>query len=331
MMMAKLTRSTPRLVRSVKTRHETATETGFPTTSTRTTTTTESPTSWTWTTMETAFPTSKTWFIDDTMPAVTLRCAKYRISLQDTDGDGIPDYLDDDDDNDGIPDYLDDDADGNGINDADEGKYFDSDGDGIPDHLDDDDDNDGIPDHLDPELNVKPVRVRGHVANILYVHAMFMLRSCCRVFFQLKETESSGTCSADDTSCDEGGVKGMLNDLYESFVDFFTPDEAKRAEDLQVEEDVDLWDLFQCWLWGEKYDHSATSSKQTNHESDNPEDKSFKAHKRKADVEENDEEGEEDEEEEETGNAGILSSAFSVIRDILRDDGKSREHSTRGR
>ena len=35
--------------------------------------------------------------------------------LKDSDGDGIPDYEDDDDDNDGIPDYLDDDDDGDGI------------------------------------------------------------------------------------------------------------------------------------------------------------------------------------------------------------------------
>ncbi len=34
---------------------------------------------------------------------------------KDTDGDGIPDYLDDDDDNDGIPDHIDDDDDGDGI------------------------------------------------------------------------------------------------------------------------------------------------------------------------------------------------------------------------
>ena len=32
-----------------------------------------------------------------------------------TDGDGIPDYLDDDDDGDGIPDHLDNDDDGDGI------------------------------------------------------------------------------------------------------------------------------------------------------------------------------------------------------------------------
>ena len=35
--------------------------------------------------------------------------------LTDSDGDGIPDYLDDDDDNDGIPDDQDDDDDGDGI------------------------------------------------------------------------------------------------------------------------------------------------------------------------------------------------------------------------
>ncbi len=53
------------------------------------------------------------------------------IFNQDTDGDGIPDHLDDDDDGDGIPDHLDKDDDGDGIPDDQE----DSDGDGIPDHL----------------------------------------------------------------------------------------------------------------------------------------------------------------------------------------------------
>jgi len=64
--------------------------------------------------------------------------------LKDTDGDGIPDYLDPDDDGDGIPDYLDADDDGDGIPDTDE-KDHDTDGDGIPDIDDPDDDNDGIP------------------------------------------------------------------------------------------------------------------------------------------------------------------------------------------
>jgi len=98
---------------------------------------------------------------------------------QDTDGDGIPDYLegpgdsdgdafpdfldldsdndgiddadeaDGDYDHDGIPNYLDEDSDGDGISDADEapgGVSVDSDGDGQPDFLDSDSDNDGIGD-----------------------------------------------------------------------------------------------------------------------------------------------------------------------------------------
>lgn len=55
------------------------------------------------------------------------------IRKKDTDGDGVPDYLDDDDDNDGIPDEKDDDDDGDGVKDVDEA---DADGDGIPDDVD---------------------------------------------------------------------------------------------------------------------------------------------------------------------------------------------------
>ena len=39
--------------------------------------------------------------------------------LKDTDGDGVPDYLDEDDDNDGIPDSEDQDDDGDGKIDTD--------------------------------------------------------------------------------------------------------------------------------------------------------------------------------------------------------------------
>ena len=89
----------------------------------------------------------------------------------DTDGDGTPDYLDDDSDDDGIldvyeagdfdpatppidsdgddiPDFQDDDSDNNGVSDTLEGQR-DTDGDGTPDHLDSDDDGDGFPDTLE--------------------------------------------------------------------------------------------------------------------------------------------------------------------------------------
>ena len=79
--------------------------------------------------------------------------------LTDSDGDGIPDIVedlngngnpcDDDTDGDGIPNYLDIDDDGDGMSTADEiaenGPDFDLDGDGIPNYLDPDDNGDGIP------------------------------------------------------------------------------------------------------------------------------------------------------------------------------------------
>jgi len=75
----------------------------------------------------------------------------------DADGDGIPDVVecpngfpDDcvDTNGDGEPDYLDDDSDGDGVPDAEEGST-DFDNDGKPNYLDDDSDGDGVPDGED--------------------------------------------------------------------------------------------------------------------------------------------------------------------------------------
>jgi uncharacterized repeat protein (TIGR01451 family) len=81
----------------------------------------------------------------------------------DQDGDGTPDFLDDDvdgdgipnsvegdgdSDGDGIPDYQDTDSDNDGIPDSVEGEV-DTDGDGVPDYLDEDSDDDGIPDAVE--------------------------------------------------------------------------------------------------------------------------------------------------------------------------------------
>jgi len=80
----------------------------------------------------------------------------------DSDGDGIPDYIEigpdpanpRDTDGDGVPDYLDTDSDGDGIPDsyevgANPTSPRDADRDGIPDYLDLDSDNDGIPDAIE--------------------------------------------------------------------------------------------------------------------------------------------------------------------------------------
>lgn len=56
----------------------------------------------------------------------------------DTDGDGIPNFLDTDDDNDNVP------TEAEIINNDNPGEYPDFDGDGIPDYLDEDDDGDGV-------------------------------------------------------------------------------------------------------------------------------------------------------------------------------------------
>ncbi len=60
---------------------------------------------------------------------------------QDTDGDELPDYLDDDDDGDNVP-TKDENPDPNGDGNLSDAQ--DTDGDGTPDYLDDDDDGDGI-------------------------------------------------------------------------------------------------------------------------------------------------------------------------------------------
>ena len=59
-------------------------------------------------------------WINHVLPVTTI-CRNLKHgpeNIKDSDGDGIPDHLDDDDDNDGIPDHLDDDDDNDGIPDA---------------------------------------------------------------------------------------------------------------------------------------------------------------------------------------------------------------------
>ncbi len=81
------------------------------------------------------------------------------------DGDGDP--TNDDTDNDGVPDYLDPDDDGDGVPTQDE----DVDGDGDP--TNDDTDNDGVPNYLDPIENILGVQISG--ANAGTVSAEYTL------------------------------------------------------------------------------------------------------------------------------------------------------------
>ncbi|UJH91479.1 hypothetical protein LZ575_01575 [Antarcticibacterium sp. 1MA-6-2] len=90
-------------------------------------------------------------------------------SLQDTDGDGIPDFLDKDDDGDNVAtsfeirDSIE--ADDPTVND-----YPDTDGDGIPNYLDTDDDQDGVPTRREvTEANQDP-RQNNNEGGVLYLY-----------------------------------------------------------------------------------------------------------------------------------------------------------------
>ena len=79
---------------------------------------------------------------------------------RDTDGDGIPDYLDIDDDGDNVKTSV---EIANAGDDPTSGGYRDTDGDGIPNYLDPDDDGDGVPtkfevspENQDPATNFNP-------------------------------------------------------------------------------------------------------------------------------------------------------------------------------
>lgn len=91
----------------------------------------------------------------------------------DTDGDGTPNYLDEDDDDDGLTDLeeaalgtspIDPDSDDDGYNDKDDAfplnstEWSDNDEDGIGDNTDDDDDNDGLTDAEEADKGTDPMK-----------------------------------------------------------------------------------------------------------------------------------------------------------------------------
>lgn len=99
-------------------------------------------------------------------------------NAQDSDGDGIPDYLDQDDDNDNVPTISEIDTDDLDGDDDPTTNPLDTDGDETPDYLDEDDDGDGVNTILEDEdqdqnprndLNVGPdgVTILPHYLNIL--------------------------------------------------------------------------------------------------------------------------------------------------------------------
>ncbi|WP_298767229.1 gliding motility-associated C-terminal domain-containing protein, partial [uncultured Polaribacter sp.] len=143
---------------------------------------------------------------------------------KDSDGDGIPNYLDTDDDNDGIltadednngdADFSNDDENLDGVPDYLDGT--DTDGDGVPDSIDLDDDNDGIPDLIenggDNSLDSDGDGIPDHLD----------LDSDGDGLTDLEESGSGGA-DADgngviDDSANRSGNNGLFNP-FETFVD----------------------------------------------------------------------------------------------------------------
>ena len=87
----------------------------------------------------------------------------------DTDGDGIPDFVEGDatvdSDGDGVPNFMDLDSDNDGILDSVE-FLFDEDTDGVPSYLDLDADNDGIPDAIEANQGAQPTNYNSSTARI---------------------------------------------------------------------------------------------------------------------------------------------------------------------
>ncbi|MBQ9244287.1 MAG: hypothetical protein IJ165_13900 [Proteobacteria bacterium] len=151
-----------------------------------------------------------------------------RAENRDSDGDTVPDYLDDDSDGDTIPDrieagnegcantkpvdtdsdmipdYLDDDSDDNGIPDSLEAganpqSPIDTDGDTVPDYIDDDNDGDGIPDILE---------IYGEVVSGA----------------NLPEGKISADCDGDGQADDAGTAENPRDCDADGVPDYMTPD-----------------------------------------------------------------------------------------------------------
>lgn len=142
--------------------------------------------------------------------------------LRDTDGDGIPDYLDADDDGDGFATAAER-ADPN--DDGDPSDAIDTDADSIPNYLDDDDDNDGvttevegtgdnnkngIPDYLDPAIAMS---IYLPFYNVLLEPTRVPASSQQKTFFVLSgnddvEELGSGNMIMDSDSIDFGSLNG---------------------------------------------------------------------------------------------------------------------------
>lgn len=110
-------------------------------------------------------------------------------------------------------------------------------------------------------------------------------------------------------------------------MDYFTDVEERDESEMNVDEDVDLWELFQCWLWGDK----PVSGKRAGDAKHNP-GNSHKAHKRKdGDDDGGDDGADEGDDDDDDDDVGFIGNIMNKLSDILSDDGKMPKRGSRGR
>ena len=135
------------------------------------------------------------------------------------------------------------------------------------------------------------------------------------------------SCQEGDDDCDDDDDASFFVRYYNNIVDYFTDFEEKDEDDLKVDEDIDLWELFQCWLWGEKLETRDDNDHVT--DAKHGDGSGFKAHKRKPMAVDDD--GDDDADDADDKDVSFLGSVLNKLAEILQDDGKARKHSSRGR
>ncbi|MBQ3497086.1 MAG: InlB B-repeat-containing protein, partial [Oscillospiraceae bacterium] len=140
--------------------------------------------------------------------------------LTDTDGDGIPDILDEDDDNDGIPDSEDADPLVKDVTEP-ELPLLDTDGDGIPDELDDDDDNDGIPDSEDADPLVKDIAPPEEEAPVEEDPAQLVTEETTHSSEAVRPSVRPSGESAGGSSAAPPAEIGATKDITVTFLDYY--------------------------------------------------------------------------------------------------------------
>ena len=155
----------------------------------------------------------------------TLTIASNQLSdcIIDTDGDSLPDHIDDDDDNDGVPDSYD-------FRPLDANVSADSDGDQIPDNLDPDDDNDGVND----TIMLPTLDSLGNIVFIEHPLDLFPLNP-----YESFDTDSDGIGDNTDDDDDNDGHSDNFDTFSQNRFEWADYDGDELGDNFDADDDND--------------------------------------------------------------------------------------------